>query len=62
MSGNCERRSLKMEIFQLAEKKKAFAPPEKRYKNPFKEAIKVGRIFILNKGILFKDKISIHIF
>lgn len=31
-----------MEIFDLAEKKKALAPPEIRYANPHREAMKVS--------------------
>lgn len=31
-----------MEIFDLAEKKKALAPPEIRYTNPHREAMKVS--------------------
>lgn len=36
-----DRYFLAMEIFELGEKKKAFAHPKERYKNPFKEALKV---------------------
>ncbi|XP_026674183.1 uncharacterized protein LOC113465054 [Ceratina calcarata] len=36
-----------MEIIELAEKKKAFAPPEERYRNPHKEAIRVRQIRII---------------
>ncbi|KZC13097.1 hypothetical protein WN55_05502 [Dufourea novaeangliae] len=40
-----------MEIFELIEKRRAFAPPELRYKNPYQEAIKLRKLWSYYKTL-----------
>ncbi|OAD59229.1 hypothetical protein WN48_09495 [Eufriesea mexicana] len=46
-----------MEMIQLAEKKKAFAPPETRYQHPFKEAMKLGELWRTHKLLSKRQEI-----